>query len=398
MNRLDQKFWKNFAAKYWEKKPLAIKDVQSPLREMDAAVVFGLLVKFADLCRARGDSAGFKFYVDGAKLHEDEVLELLPEKSDRTLLGYHERMNEIFEDYGLVCDELLQVNAEKQGRLIEFTRDLYSQVGFPNRFAEMGLYLGNYKKTPFGVHVDGCGVFSFPVAGTKRFRLWRNEYGAKHPDLDRAFEYKKHLKASELMTAKPGDMTYWPSSAWHIAESDGEFSATWSLGVWVDKPHAEVVSEVLGPLVGALLGKNAKLGATPIKNFPAASGEVADLPPLLSQTSKVLGHLDAEELERRLREYWLGHLSAQGLKVAPAAKFRLGKNLKLAQPSSPILWAVEGRTLRCGFAGQVFAAPYSKALVDQLKLLNSGQTVPLKAADRKIFTSLGNAGALAHLK
>ncbi|MBO9666314.1 MAG: RNA methylase, partial [Bdellovibrio sp.] len=243
--QLDQKFWQNFAKNYWEKKALLLKNVQSSIHEISADEVFKLLVLYADLCRKRHDPEGFKFFIDGFKADAGDVLQVLPEKKDRSLQGYHARMEKLFPDYCLVCDELLTVNLNKQHLLTHFTNSLYHHIGFPNRFTEMGLYLGNYRKTPFGVHVDSCGVFSFPVAGTKSFRLWTPAFVKKNPALDRAFNYDKYKKASELLQAGPGDMTYWPSSAWHIAESDGSFSATWSLGVWVDQPHKNVFSESL---------------------------------------------------------------------------------------------------------------------------------------------------------
>lgn len=396
MTKLDAKFWKTFALKIWEKKPLHIKDVESPLRDLDAGVVFELLVKFADVCRKRQDAEGFKFYVDGTLLHPDEVLDLLPEPKDGSLQGYHERMHEIFEDYGLVCDELLQVSQDYRGRLIAFTKQLYAHVGFPNRFAEMGLYLGNYKKTPFGVHVDGCGVFSFPVAGTKSFRVWDNAYGIKHPDLDRAFSYKKHLSASKVMTAEAGDMTYWPSSAWHIAESRGDFSATWSLGVWVDRPHANVVQDILGRVVKQALGTSAESGTTRIKSFPSKAGDVGDLPPLYEKTLFALKNLDAKVIEQALRASWLAHLSAQGLKTSPSTLSRLGATARLKHPESPILWQVQGQTLNYAYAGQVFAVTHRKVLQKLIQDLNAGHSIALKSlgpAARRVLQDLGNAGA-----
>jgi hypothetical protein len=193
---LDQKFWSHFAKSYWEKKSLHLKNVKSGLLEMSDSEIFDLLVLYADHCREMNDPSGFKFYTDGIKADEEQVLEVLPEATDKSLLGYHKRMNSLFPDYCLVCDELLQVNLKKQHLLTDFTDDLYRHVGFPNRFSEMGLYLGNYKKTPFGVHVDSCGVFSFPVSGLKKFRLWPAAYGEKHPELDRTFNYEKHKKHS----------------------------------------------------------------------------------------------------------------------------------------------------------------------------------------------------------
>ncbi|MGZ3791989.1 MAG: JmjC domain-containing protein, partial [Bdellovibrio sp.] len=154
---LDQNFWRNFAKNIWEKKPLLLKNVKSGLLEMGDTEIFNLLVLYSDRCRKLKNPEGFKFYIHGYKAEAEDVLQVLPVKKDKSLLGYHARMKALFSDYCLVCDELLKVNLKKQHLLTEFTDELYRHVGFPNRFSEMGLYLGNYRKTPFGVHVDSCG-------------------------------------------------------------------------------------------------------------------------------------------------------------------------------------------------------------------------------------------------
>ncbi|MEN0059322.1 MAG: RNA methylase, partial [Bdellovibrio sp.] len=145
---IDQKFWQNFAKNIWEKKPLMIKNFPSSLLEMGEEEVFDLLVLYANKRRKLNDPTGFKFYIDGFKVNEEEVLQILPTKQDKSLVGYHNRMKAMFSDYCLVCDELLTVNSKRQHLLTEFTEQLYRHVGFPNRFSEIGLYLGNYRRTP----------------------------------------------------------------------------------------------------------------------------------------------------------------------------------------------------------------------------------------------------------
>lgn len=401
--RLDQKFWSHFAKTTWEKKSVAYKGIQSPLSEINETEVFALLVQYADRCRKRRDSEGFKFYVDGQKLHEEEVLELLPKKKDQSLQAYHQRMNAIFEDYCLVCDELLQVNAKKQGHLNEFTNSLYRHIGFPNRFAEMGLYLGNYRKTPFGVHVDGCGVFSFPVVGTKKFRIWTPEFVGKNPALERAFRYDQYKKHSQLLVARPGDMTYWPSSAWHIAESDGSFSATWSLGVWVDSKHADRVVNILADLIRQKLGSQADLVTTPFTELYEKSGQLLDLPKLYRQTIRILQTISARELEAQFSKAWLAHISKQGFKEFPQPETAnpWQHHLRLRNPSSPILWKFWGSKLICGFGGHLVATSKSKSFIRLLTALNAGESCLIKnfldeknsRSDLNCLQELAKAGA-----
>lgn len=232
--QLDEKFWSRFAKSSWERKPVVIQNIQSDLLQLSEAEVFELVVQAATKARKEKSTLGFKFFVDGIRSSDYETMYVLPKRSDKSFAGYHERMERVYQDYCLVCDDLLNVK-DKKSPVAKFTREIYKHVGLSKQFAEMGLYLGNYRKTPFGVHVDPCGVLSFPVRGIKKFRTWTSSYARKNPDLEQSFRYAKHKPSSKLLVAKPGDMAYWPSSAWHIAESNGSFSATWSLGIWLDR-------------------------------------------------------------------------------------------------------------------------------------------------------------------
>ncbi len=402
---LNKKFWQNFAKNIWEKKELVARNVNSELLQMGDAEIFDLLVLYSDRCRQINDPEGFKFFIEGFKVDPEEVLQVLPEKSDKTLLGYHQRMSKLFPDYCLVCDELLKVNLKKQHLLTDFTDQLYQHVGFPNRFSEMGLYLGNYRKTPFGVHVDSCGVFSFPVAGVKRFRLWSPEFVKKNPALDRAFTYEKYKKSSTLLEARPGDMTYWPSSAWHIAESDGSFSATWSLGVWVDHTHQDMFAEALQTL---LIAKNKKSGLAPTTHFKelhAPNGNVSVLPNAYVQSIETLKNISVKELEDTFLTAWMTHISSQGLKSQASSEVKISSRsiIRLRYEKAPVLWRhslTRPQDLEFSFGGVLVKAPEAKGLLKLIKDLNAGEICKvsdyISAKDKpwlKVLQSLANAGA-----
>ncbi|WP_413560829.1 JmjC domain-containing protein [Bdellovibrio sp. HCB209] len=403
---LNEKFWSTFAKSHWEKKPLLVRNVKSDLLQMSADEIFDLLVLYADRCRDLNDPEGFKFFIDGAKADQEEVLQVLPERDDKSLLGYHERMESEFSDYCLVCDELLQVNLKKQQYLTEFTDALYRHVGFPNRFSEMGLYLGNYKKTPFGVHVDSCGVFSFPVAGVKKFRLWPAAYGDKHPELDRTFSYEKHKKHSQLLEVGPGDMTYWPSSEWHIAESDGSFSATWSLGVWVDQPHKDVFSETLKALIDTKMGSVGEKVTTSFKTLHSQNGEVSELPKEYRDSIELLKNLSPSELEEAFLQSWTKHISLQGFKTMPHTEVKIApkSKIQLRNDHSMILWqqSLTNKKMYAFSFGGVQIQSTSAGLLKLIKALNTGKAlVPgdfLKGAtlknDIQSLQALANAGAI----
>lgn len=404
--RLDTLFWKRFATQVWQKKAMAFPNIDSPLREIDTDRIFQMLVHYADLCRSSNDAGGFKLFLEGARQFDQDTLQFLPAQRDKSLLGYHQRMQKQFPDYCLVCDELLQVSLESWGLLSQFTHQLFRQVGFPNRFSEIGLYLGNYQKTPFGVHVDGCGVFSFPVAGTKTFRIWEESYVQKNPDLIEAHHYDKFKKNSQVLTAQPGDMIYWPSQAWHIAESDGSFNATWSLGVWLDRPHKQSLADTMKGFFEQKLGEEAEYSVVGFKDLHQTSGEVSDLPLLYQKTQKALENLQKGEIQDLFLQTWLAHASKQGLKTFPRPeklkKLSLRHSLRL-RFSAPILWSrlQQSKQTCFAFAGEAYPHFASADFLKLIENLNQGETCRLakyikgrrRTEDLQLLQSLQAAGA-----
>lgn len=379
--KLKLPFWYTFAEKYWEKKPLLVKKFQNPILEIDQIEIFKMLVAFANCCRKSKSAEGFKLFVDGHILNPAEVLQFLPLLADRTLTGYNSRMETYFSDYCLVCDELLQTNQKKWAQLHDFTSTLFSYVGVPNRFVEMGLYLGNYRKTPFGVHVDGCGVFSFPVVGKKTFRLWKPGFGQKNKSLDRSQNYNRFKKHSSTLQAEHGDMTYWPSSAWHIAESDGSFNATWSLGVWVDKTHSDSVEQALQSLLKTKHG-NAGNSTTTSDASILKNGEVALLPKNFLQSIRLIKNLTTAELHDAFMKDWLRLLSTHGFRnsynLGFSAKLSLNSRLQLPV-SKKIFWTQmkSKRLVVYAFEGVSVECSPSKNIQKLVNVLNSGQPCSL---------------------
>jgi hypothetical protein len=402
---MNSSFWKKFATSTWEKKAVLEKNFKSPLSEIKEDQIFDMLVEYSDYCRKVKKAEGFKLYVEGQLQHEEEILQILPVKNDLSFLDYNKRLESIFLDYCLVCDELLLVSQKNLTKLSDFTENLFSYVGFPNRFAEMGLYLGNYRKTPFGVHADGCGVFSFPVVGRKKFRLWKPEFAKKNPKLDRAHRYSKFNKDSITLEAVPGDMTYWPSSAWHIAESDGSFSATWSLGVWVDKSHQQNLQDALKPLIKSKLSK---WGQTYSVNRPSQQkcDEGVLLPENFLHSISILRKISENELHDALLKSWMKLSSKKGFKNSPRVKTYRKLSLRSqisATQSNSIFWSKlksEAKTLYA-FQGILLECTPSAQLLKLIKLLNRGHLCkisdflkgPHKINDLKSLNILSKAGA-----
>ena len=393
MQLIDQNFWKRFAKTYWEKKSVAIPKICSPFLQLDQIEIFKLLLIYSDRCRRLQSADGMKFYIDGQRQFASECLRHLPKKQDRDLAGYHKRMESQYDDYCLVCDELLLVNHQQHDNLSQFTSQLFAEVGLPNRFAEMGLYLGNYRKTPFGVHEDACGVFSFPVVGKKKFRIWKPSFIGQNPKLAQSFSYAKYKKASQVLEAQTGDMTYWPSSAWHIAESDGSFSATWSLGIWVDKSHNEVVTELTGKLFKDLLSPLGENKMTDLNSKISSAGEIKSLPQNYRATLTAMKSIPANKMESHFREYWLTHVSKNGFKNSPPFGFDLkaGARIQLRDKNRPVRWMRDGKDIIYAFNG-VCLRSTSKSLFRFLTALNQQKVLQARGLSKELNV-LARAGA-----
>ena len=385
-NSFDASFWSQFAKGNWEEKPLILKNVNAPLMNIDDSTIFSMLVAYSDRCRKFKNVKGIKLFVDGQLQYEEDVLQVLPVRKDKTLLGYHKRMEKLFPDYCLVCDELLRVENEKWDLLTDFLQDLFQWVGFPNRFAEVGLYLGNYRKTPFGVHVDGCGVFSFPLIGTKKFRLWTPQYVKRNPKLERAHHFSQHKKSSLLLEADPGDMTYWPSNAWHIAESNGSFNATWSVGVWLDRSYMNVITETVNPLIEKKLQALGQSVTSENINYNK-SGKVSSKSKQMEQAILKIKTLTKGELEEQLQLQRLIHASKFGLKnrdeSRSVVKINIQDSIQSRVSQKPILWFQPKRLKNVGpawfgYNGVLVEIPFSNRKRKSSALLKLVTDINLK--------------------
>jgi hypothetical protein len=369
------KFWDNFSKKIWEKRSVVVRNFESEVSAIKEQQVFQMLVSYSSHCRKIKNSTGFKFYIDGQLQYHEDIFQFLPKAQDQNFSGYNSRMEEIFSDYCLVCDELLLTSQNEFQKLKAFTNELFKHIGLPNRFSEIGLYVGNYRKTPFGVHVDGCGVFSFPVVGKKSFRIWSAYFARKNPTLNRAHKYEKFKKNSQLLKTQVGDMAYWPSSAWHIAESDGSFSATWSLGVWVDQTHQQTIEESLKPLLKKKLGRGGLVSST-VEVGSDKNGQIKNLPKNYLDSISVLRKLSENEIYDALMTDWVLHKSKMGFKNLPQDKNILKITLKSRiQLQDQIFWAKLkiGNQIVFGYRGNIILSS-SAGMMQLVKDLNLGKS------------------------
>jgi hypothetical protein len=92
-------------------------------------------------------------------------------------------------------------------------------------FENAALTLGTYRATPFGIHRDPAGVFSFTLKGQRTYFTWPAEtFEPDHPDLlsPDPDVIARHLDKAERFDVSPGQVFYWPSNRWHLVASQGD--------------------------------------------------------------------------------------------------------------------------------------------------------------------------------
>ena len=98
------------------------------------------------------------------------------------------------------------------------------QLGCPNPFVAAGFFLGNYDKTPFGIHIDDPELKSVLHIhlgpGSKRMTVWP----ASHPEFsNRKIIHEgieSHLNSGKTYTIEPGDAFFLPAGGcYHIGEN-----------------------------------------------------------------------------------------------------------------------------------------------------------------------------------
>lgn len=221
----DAQFWRRFAEANWERKELCSDTVfkEPPLDEEQ------LFKDVLNCCGNKADGVFINFHIEGERHFYSQGDPLLPQASDGSFKGYHERMKRelVEKKYCLIINniEIQSFEAWNWGR--HFLNGLFEETGFNKIGVASNLFIGS-DKTPFGIHQDisNDSVFHVPVVGRKGMRLWPANYHEGKADFDGAREYQAYVADSTLIQAGPGGILYWPSGLWHTSEKVDELSVS----------------------------------------------------------------------------------------------------------------------------------------------------------------------------
>lgn len=375
-------FWQNFAERYWERAsgafPAAFERPPIP-----PAMAFDAAVGLADAARLGKQITDPCIWLDGQKL--PDPVPHLPVASDKTFEAYGERlrMETGAQEYTALFPELHYFSPELLRAARQILHDVVGACGLPSGWSDTALFVGQYNRTPFGIHYGPMSVLTVPVIGRKTFRMWTEQEIARKPELVGVTSYDPTASPSKLLSAVPGGMIYWPSREWHIAEADAGLSAALSLGFWTSHrerhPLRQVAKITERLLAGAAPPPERDLVGTPVS--AAGFGEESPLPNGWAQYLDALRELvGSGDLETELIGEYLRQVSCFGLKEVP--REQAGTVDKAAavvlDPLSGLAAARRGDTLFVAVFGQVFTVPYDSAL---LRLLSEFKERPVGFAE-----------------
>lgn len=374
-------FWSRFKANYWEQEgasQLPAHELMVPFR---ARELFDATVSALEpVARGVVSNPRPRFIVNGRRMDLDaSAMKFLPTRSDGSFTSFNERIMSArgMSTFAIVINHLFEHDERLWTKLCERMQPFFREIGVPFHSIETFLFLGNYDKTPFGIHVDNAATFHFPIHGRKHIRLWKPESIAAHPHLRNAREYADHCAESEVVHADPGYALYWPSDRWHIAEGDGSFKVSWGFAYYIGNGVHRATHEIF---------RKQMIRARPA---PCASVPIGDTRPerILDEAREYRVTVDGEAREIASQK-WLEHVSAFGFNPLFTPKPPSGRTLR-ANATFPVYSRREGKKIVVACAGRSFIAEASEELTRLLAELEAGKSVPMpKPGSRSVRDAL----------
>jgi len=362
---LDKAYWRAFTKTYWNRRPTVIRAPFPRPIVTPGDVLRGVV--------AAGRHAGLsgedlELRIGGRRI----VLDLnrwLPRAKDATLERYLERLKGAGEG-GQVFVKVKQFQRDLgwtfYSRLRQFLQGLYEITGVPSQ-AGVELFLGSYARTPTGVHRDEADVFCIVVEGRKKFRLWPGEAIRSSAPMHGPAPYENYLKRSFCLEGGPGDIIYWPSSYWHVAESEGGMGSSLSVLLFYGESVFAALTKNMGEWYREIGGdERDPVGSLPLSNL--------HVPRELVLTAQRAEGRPGRLTERLMRS-WMELITGYGFMRIPRARGRTGlrtdKKVR-ASPVSPILqWKLNG-DLVISANGRSISVAYDRAIVRMLGRVSRG--------------------------
>ncbi len=252
----DPQFWKKFRAAHWG--PRVPTVIRQPFKHFpfSEAALLKAMKAFERGLRSGDTRATCLVSVGDKEVTPRRPLRDLFRADSGSFAELEAHCGRVFSknNFGLMITNMQNVDSGIWGPITSFLQDARPWIDFPPR-AFLDLFYGNYDSSFTGVHKDTQEIFAFVVRGQKRMLAWPFEYFLPRVEGlgpgDRYFhrrldiDYRKYRKDALVLDAEPGDVFYWPSDRWHVAEGKpGRFSGMVSLGLFRrDSPPTKLAPE-----------------------------------------------------------------------------------------------------------------------------------------------------------
>lgn len=366
---LDKNFWRRFTKAKWNRKPTVIR---APFRNsiVTSAEVFEALIRATRRLRAPTDDLSFRL-ASGRVLLDSDLDRLLPRAQDISLERYASRIDRTAggQQFSIfISDFQIDLGWAFFRRLQQFLKELYVIEGVPSKRAEVDLFLGNYRRTHTGVHRDSADVFCFVVDGRKRIRAWPEDAIPSTSPVSGPSKYERFLGRSICLEGEPGDIIYWPSSYWHVAESGGWFGSSLSLGLYYGGGVVKALASGLETGYREIFGNENRLPSIPFSNR-RVSAHFASIAKRVRRESG--------SLTLALVRGWMERITGYGFVRIPRARgrvpLRVSKAVR-AHPTSSILSRKDNNQLVIAASGSSVVVSFHRDAERLIHILNSGKT------------------------
>jgi hypothetical protein len=183
-----------------------------------------VLEVISELAKLRTNKYGYRVYIDGALLDHKEMHRIydLPPTVNESIEQWSSR---VFgkNKFGIIINAGEKFSHGLSKNIALKTKPLLDKIGFPREGINFSIFIGNYDKTPLGIHKDPLGedVMHFHLGpGDKVMYTWSKE------EYDRLTTVEKYeRKDTELFIPfatefafKEGDIYFMPEGEYHIGK------------------------------------------------------------------------------------------------------------------------------------------------------------------------------------
>jgi 50S ribosomal protein L16 3-hydroxylase len=383
----DEAFWNEFLETSWERHPAHLGTAVEPL--LTPEELFGLAVDVAESVGGGNARIKIPWCDDGRKIRALEPnrtsAEVLPQRRDRNLDGYRQRMSG-FETFFFQIPTLHLFDSVLWSRIVRFCRKLYPKTGVPGHMAWTDAYFGRYASTPFGVHVDGASNFTFGVDGYKSLYLWEPDYYHAHMARAGVHGYREFIADATKLTVGPGEVIYWPSRFYHVAIPDNRFSVTMNFAFYPELDHRSWLERAFMAMTSGTSSKQ-----TPFHGLKLPDG-------LAAACASAERALSTGAFERQMLRELVAHCTRFGFHEAPPLRrpSALEPGARVRQTADISLVCVpdgHGSSILSA-NGHVLDVPESDGVGALVGALNSGQRIDVDSVTLGIFEQLYAWGAV----